>query len=191
MNDISAGQVPESADPKVRLTLLGGFELRSVHSGDRAVSMPPDSQRLLAVVALRKFPVGRENAADLLWPRGPRWRAAARLRAAARAARTTGGPLLAAGPGLALAAGVVVDHREVVAQVIRTVGAGRATSSMPATVIAQLGQELLAGWSDDWLDADRDRWDRFRRRALIRLVPDASSRRPVATGVAEPTRRAA
>ena len=56
--------LPASA---LRLFLLGGFELRQ---GVKSVELPFASQRLVALLALKRQQVGRDTAARALWPCG-------------------------------------------------------------------------------------------------------------------------
>jgi DNA-binding SARP family transcriptional activator len=148
---------------RVRLTLLGGFQL---HVGRRPISLTATSQRIIAFLALRDQPVSRVHLAGVLWSDTSDARAMGSLRSAIW---RLGGPLrteilVADRDRLALANRVEPDVRELVAT-------ARHICSQPPdeATIAILSCELLPDWYDDWVAAERDLLDELRLDALEQL----------------------
>ncbi len=118
-------------DRPLSLSLLDGFRLLS---GERQVILPPACERLLALLALNGR-CSRSRAAGCLWPQAREHKALACLRTCIWRCNHTA-DLVAAGPRtVELAADVHVDVREHLA---------------PAG-------DLLPGWDDEWLVAERER----------------------------------
>ena len=145
---------------EARVTLLDGFSLdlpgsRRCADTD-ARSLPHGVQRLVAYVSLCRRPA-RTAIAGQLWPDVPEDKAHRSLRSALwRLQKVAPGLVRVSGGSLALAPGVRVDVRELTEwaqQVLdpRTDAAG--------TVRPDVGLrgELLPGWYDDWVLAQRDR----------------------------------
>lgn len=167
--DLAGDLVARAARPGVPVLRL--LAAPRVTVDGRGLRLPYASTRLLAFVALRAGPVDRRRAAGTLWPRVDAGRADGNLRSALwRMAGARGGLLTAAGGLLALRPGVLVDVR-VVDQWLSRVP-DRDLAAVPAAVNAL---ELLPGWDDDWVLADRQR---FRERLLTAM--DGLGRRLVA-----------
>jgi len=143
--------------PAVRLRLVGEFELRG---SDGAVRVCPSAQRLLAFLALAGRPVRRTVVAGALALAADEARAAARLRSVLwRVPRPGGLPLVEAGPQrVSLAPEVRVDYR----QTEDEVAPGGAD-------LADLGEDLLPDWDDDWVIVERERYRQARLHALEQL----------------------
>ena len=136
----------------VQLRVLGCFELRV--DGVRA-DVSPVPARILAYLALQPDVVWRSALANVLWPTVPHERALGNLRSALwrlpRGARDT---VAETGSSLRLADHVDCDlaplHR----------GLAAMSAEMSADVQDVLawawGDELLAGWYDDWVLAARE-----------------------------------
>ncbi|ADB53382.1 AfsR/SARP family transcriptional regulator [Conexibacter woesei] len=158
----------QTRDEPLRLTLLGGFELR--HGGEQ-VELPASAQRLVAFLAIRARPLQRLHVAGSLWLDAPEERANAALRTALWRSRRRGCPLVdARGPSIGLAPGVEVDlHAS--ARLARTV-----LESPPRKIVELAGLdhvwangELLPDWYDDWVLIERERHRQLRLHALEAL----------------------
>ncbi|WP_087508028.1 AfsR/SARP family transcriptional regulator [Cellulomonas iranensis] len=136
------------------LQLLGPVRLRS---DGRTVTLPPAGARLLAVLALGG-PVGREQAAAVLWPESSSSRSMANLRTSlSRLNRAVPGVVEAVGNVLALSDDVSVDvdrARRWVTAAIYGDASGDDDDGPPPDVV----RELLAGWDDPWVTDHREPW---------------------------------
>jgi len=155
---------PPDTDPTTSVTvrLLGGFRLTAA---DKSVPVIPSSQRLLAFLALHESPVSRITLAGALWPDIPDKRGAARLRSALWRLVKPPHVLVQVDQGmLSLGTDVSVD----VAAVRRFAAeiAVPATGTRPASPPASLSSDLLPGWTEHWVIAERD-W--FRQLCLRTL----------------------
>jgi DNA-binding SARP family transcriptional activator len=148
------------ATARFRLRLLGRFELSC---GDRALSVSPAGERLLAYLGLRPEPVARSAVAAALWPGCTDTRAAANLRSALwRLHERRPAPPVCHHDGLvALAPDVTVDLSELSTQLDR--------SFIGEVGIATLRQDVLPDWPDEWLIATREWFRQIRLRALEAL----------------------
>ncbi len=156
--------------PVLAVQLLDRFELLV---DDRTVPVPPSSQRLLAYLALHDGPVTRGALASLLWPRVPPRRSAASLRSALWRLVKPPGALVEAGPGLLrLGRNVHVDVTSVrrrVAELIVPPVEPPGPAQLAAVPVASLTAELLPGWTEPWVEAERDWFRQFCLRALETL----------------------
>ena len=136
----------------VAVRLLDGFQLVV---DDHAEAIMPSSQRILAYLALHGGPVDRGVLAEVFWPGVPERRAAARLRSALWRLVRPELPLVASGQGmLGLATSVTVDVIAVrrYAAELTAHGTHRQTAGPPAPLTA----DLLPGWTEPWVVAERD-----------------------------------
>jgi DNA-binding SARP family transcriptional activator len=145
----------------VRLTLLGGFELRRDKS---PILLAAGPQRLVAFVALHMRPLRRGYVSGSLWPDATEARAAASLRSAMWRIQRHVPLLTTIGDKVGLASGVKVDLREasIAAQTLvdaRDLDGVEVDRSL-------LTLELLPGWYDDWVLIERERWRQVRLHAL-------------------------
>ena len=126
------------------------------------------SQRLVAFLALHDRPLRRLYVAGVLWLDTPEQRAYANLRSALwRLHRCDPGLVDAAGQELRLSPKVVVDIREaeVAAHRILEVGWPVEERFEPA----QLIDDLLPDWYEDWVLLERERFRQVRLHALDNL----------------------
>jgi DNA-binding SARP family transcriptional activator len=158
-----------------RLCLLGGpYVLR----GNRRCSVPEGSQRLLAYVALRGGRVDRRQAAGTLWPHGPDQRAAGNLRSALWRLKGADIHVLEADKFvLALRRDTVTDVDALCAWAARAVEGRPTVADLRIFNWDQEAADILPGWYDDWVIAERER---IRQRLLHGL--EAVSRALVAAG---------
>lgn len=135
--------------------LLGG---PYVEIGGQRREVPEGSKQLLVFVAIRRRRVDRRHAAGTLWPVGDDERAAGNLRSALWRLRRAGIDVLLADKwSLALRADVLVDLHLMDQWAARLISgtayeADLAVSPSWADVL-----ELLPGWYDDWVLAERER----------------------------------
>ncbi|MFE5616964.1 BTAD domain-containing putative transcriptional regulator [Streptomyces sp. NPDC056470] len=159
--------VPSVATLPATIRLLDGF---AVLRADRAVSVPPSGQRLVAYLALRTG-AGRSAAAAALWPEAPEEKSLPSLRTAVwRVNRAVPDLVVARGTNVALAPDTVVDHREFTARVRRILRPS--TGAQPPPVdddgyawLLRAG-ELLPGWYDEWVVLEQEHTRQLRLHAL-------------------------
>lgn len=142
--------------PRPQIQLLDGFRLDC----DRTpIHVVPGARRLLALLALRDGPVPRAIAAALLWPEASARRAAACLRSSLWRLGKPSTPLVAVvDDALTLEPQVEVDFR-------RACAFTTAPGASPDALVL-LKADLLPGWGEPWVQAERDWWRQARLRAL-------------------------
>lgn len=153
-----------------RIALLGGIEL--TRHGKR-ISIPLGAQRLLAFLALQDMSVDRKMVAERLWPDSPARRAAANLRSALWQLKRvdTKAFVDSISHCLSLAPAISVDIREILEKVRRVTGMAEFDPAGEGVdLIDDLRRELLPNWSEEWLTAERERWDQLRLHALEALA---------------------
>jgi DNA-binding SARP family transcriptional activator len=152
--------------PVVSVRLLDGFELLV---GDQSVRVIPSSQRLLAYLALHGGSVTRTTLAATLWPTAPDRRAAACLRSALwRLVKPPHALIETRQETLRIGRAVEVDVTTVRRFVADVTGQ---TVSAPdvAMSVTSLSADLLPGWTDHWVVAERDWFRQVCLRALEML----------------------
>jgi DNA-binding SARP family transcriptional activator len=134
------------------LDLTGGFRLGV--AGEPVV-IGHSSARLLAYLALAGHPVVRSLAAAQLWPDSSPSRAATNLRTALwRIPVPCDGLVVRRGPELAIDPMVRIDVTELLAS-----ASAAAEPPVDVTAVRRLGRltDLLPGWNDGWVLAERER----------------------------------
>lgn len=162
--------MPESRRATRRdLSLLGGWRL--VVDGE-AVALGGREQRLCALLALTGTHA-RAQVAGTLWPESTDARALASLRrAVAQTHQRCPGLLTADRTSVGLAPDVGVDVVE-----LRAAADGAESPDAGARLLATLvGEELLPGWYDEWVEDQREDLQRTRVAALERLARRALER---------------
>ncbi|GAB1516016.1 hypothetical protein JCM33774_80590 [Actinophytocola sp. KF-1] len=130
------------------MRLLDGFEL--LVGGD-PVPVVPGAQRLLAYLALHEGTAPRQTVAAALWPQASARRAAACLRSALWRLVKPPHPLVHGGrERLRIGPGVDVDVTRV-----RAFVAGNAPPN-PFPSLTALTADLLPGWTEQWVEAERE-----------------------------------
>lgn len=141
---------------RLHIQLLGGFRL---DCGPAPIHVVPGARRLLALLALRDSPVPRRVAAALLWPDTTERRAGACLRSSLwRLVKPETPLIVVTEDALVLGAEVEVDFR-------RACAFAAAPGASPEAV-RMLKADLLPGWWQPWVEAERDWWHQARLRAL-------------------------
>ncbi|WP_131787954.1 AfsR/SARP family transcriptional regulator [Protofrankia symbiont of Coriaria ruscifolia] len=152
-----------------RLYLLGGFRL--VVDG-RTEPLGIGSRRLLALLALRKAPVPRITAAQLLWSDCAGERALTELRGALYRLGPSRAALIDAAPReLLLSGSIRVDVREAWQTCTAVLGSSADASdrALRAALACNLDDDLLPDWDDEWLRVFQDQWRQRRLHALEAL----------------------
>lgn len=150
------------------LSLLGSWGLR-VDGETRHVHLR--EQRVLALLALQ----GRQTRnvlAGLLWPDSPEPRARANLRTSLmRIRQRLGAALCVRRDDVGLAAEFTVDVDTLRSTLDRIEETAREAASDPTAALQILrAPDLLVGWYDDWVLAERERLRHRRIRALETLA---------------------
>jgi SARP family transcriptional regulator, regulator of embCAB operon len=154
----------------LKVTLLGGFELRCVNV---PVRLPLGAQRLVAFLAVQSVPLLRSHVGEALWPDSHRRRASANLRSALWRIRQAHHNVLDADSSrLSLCADVTVDVREraALARTLLDRSASLPTGMFGPHTVTELSADLLRDWYDEWLFLERDRWTQLRLHALEALA---------------------
>jgi DNA-binding SARP family transcriptional activator len=149
--------------PRFTLSLLGTWRLsrRAMPIGVSA-----NRQRLIALLAL-VGPQNRAFVAGVLWPDRSEPHAHGNLRSTLSRLNTDLDIVEAVGDLLGLSADVDVDVRELVACAESIVHVPDVRAVRPGTVLRLLqGGDLLPGWYDDWVVAQRERLRQLRLHAL-------------------------
>lgn len=194
---------PSVADPVVgavitplRLSLLGGFELRR---GAKRLEVPLSSQRVVAFLALHKCPVQRVFVAGSLWVDTSDSHAAASLRSALWRLRRGGAGSAVGVKSTCLSLGpqVDVDVHDLAHRAHRLLHDGSYADDDLAS-LAEPG-DVLPDWYEDWALIERERLRQLRLNALDKLcallVDAGETEEAVEVGVAavacEPLRESA
>jgi DNA-binding SARP family transcriptional activator len=145
---MNASRADSSDQPVITIKLLDGFELLV---GNEPVPVIPSAQRLLAFLALHGATVPRQTVAAAMWPQATAKRAATCLRSALWRLVKPPHPLIECGKDrLRVAAAVAVD-----VAMVRAFVAEQAAPPLRVPVTA-LAAELLPGWSEPWVEAERE-----------------------------------
>lgn len=162
----------------IHLSILGGFQLRS---GDTSyMSLAPEAQHLLALLALRNRMVSRSAVAGTLWAEASEAHAFASLRSAlSRLPPIAHEVIVVTGADLALAPHVTVDLHQARALAHRLLDpeAEVHPEDLSVDAIRLLSDDCLPDWYDDWAIMEAEEWRQLRLHAL-----DALAHRFLATG---------
>lgn len=159
------------AGARATLSLLRDFELRY---GDERVDVAPCAQRLIGFLALQDGrPVRRTYVSGTLWSESTDARAQASLRSALWRSPVCGGvPLVrATGTHLWLSSLADVDLRAAIVRAHHLLdlhGIDPTAIDVMAEVAAY-GYDVLVGWYEDWVDAERERFRQLRLHVLDQL----------------------
>ncbi|MGK5673668.1 AfsR/SARP family transcriptional regulator [Micromonospora sp. URMC 106] len=149
---------------EISLHLLGGFRL--LHD-DTPVVVPRGLQRVIALIGLRPGAT-RSHLAGLLWPDAPEDRALSSLRTALwRLRQDPCCPLTTTGDTVRLNPVVQVDVDALVGTAARV---RDGDDPCAAAALAAGRHDLLPGWYDDWVLADRERLRQLRLHMLEALA---------------------
>lgn len=157
-------------DHELSLSIIRDFELSC---GGDLVTMPRSVQRLIGFVALHDRPVRRSLVRGTLWLDSPEERANASLRSALWRVPAPGGVRVVSSSvtHLWLNPCVQVDFRTILARAFAVLDAADrdVTAIDVGRHLGAFGGDLLAGWYDDWVLLERERFHHLRLQALDRL----------------------
>ncbi|MFF5105760.1 BTAD domain-containing putative transcriptional regulator [Streptomyces sp. NPDC000134] len=155
--------------PDSGLQILKPFEFTNA---GRRMPVPLGARRLLAFLALQNDWVDRTSTAEHLWPACTPFRAAANLRSALCQSRraATHTVIDSSDQRLKLAPSVRVDFHEMREAARRTIEGPVPRTEDWNRLVGDLSRELLPGWTEDWLDLERQWWDQLRLYALESLA---------------------
>ena len=147
------------------MSLLGDF---AVYHGDRRITLPPASQRLVALVAMKRTPAHRLWVCAKLWPNAHIPRAVASLRSALWRLRPVGAAsLLTVDPQyLQVSPDVYVDWHhstDLIGQLLDGDDDAQLVSDLVPLLRAG---DLLDRWLERWVTTDRDQYHLMRKTAL-------------------------
>jgi DNA-binding SARP family transcriptional activator len=155
--------------PTVQLHVLGGFRL--LVDGD-LVNVGTTGQRLLAVVACRGRQATRAQVAHALWPDTTSERALANLRTALyRMFRSGPRVLHATNRHIQLNVGIQIDVEQTTKLANRILGSDvlRDETLVEDVLSANLYDDLLPDWDEEWLSDYQGRYRQLRLTALEAL----------------------
>jgi SARP family transcriptional regulator, regulator of embCAB operon len=156
-------------EPPMRIRLLGCFSF-SVDDAPR--TLPPGSQRLLTILALRGGTIHRAQVAGALWRDVTDAHAYGSLRSELwRLRRIARGAIEAGLHELQLADRVSVDFQDAsrLARRLLNSRSGSRESDITAASIRMLSGDLLPDWYDDWVVMEAEQWRQLRLHALEAL----------------------
>jgi DNA-binding SARP family transcriptional activator len=159
----------------LQLNLIGGFAL---WGRGQELGIATSGQRLIALLALRDRPVGRLHVAGTLWPDYSTERSLADLRMALWRVNQSSEQVIVATPSvLVLDADIEVDVRNLAAFARRLNQAGSPSESvdLDSVRLADLADDLLPDWYDDWLQDEREGLRQIRLHALENLARGLSA----------------
>ncbi|MGQ0479655.1 MAG: AfsR/SARP family transcriptional regulator [Pseudonocardia sp.] len=147
------------------LRVLGRFELTTADGADISPA-DPDGRRLLAALAVADVPRSRLELAGTLWPELPLRSAAATLSVAVA---TLPDLVVETERTLALVPELTVDLAGALAGLRHWQSDPSAALSATEEQIDALGHDLLPGWTEAWVDQERQRFHKLRLHTLESL----------------------
>ena len=141
------------ATPRPRIDLLGGFRMVA---GNEMLSDGSSARRLLALLALNRRPMAREQVVTTLWPDVADANANGRLRTALwRLGSARERLVRIEGDHLELAGRCEVDLR-LAENLGRRLLAGEVVPGDRETVVEVFSHDLLPDWDEPWVDSERE-----------------------------------
>lgn len=157
--------VGNSGGAAVEIRLLPAFE---VFCGGRSLSLPIRAQRLIALLAISGGPVARLTVAERLWPDVIDARACASLRATLwELSRAPWSPVVVDNEALVLDCTIESEFESACALAMSVIDGSYVP--VDAACGQHLSEDLLPGWSDEWLVVERERYRQMRLHALDKL----------------------
>lgn len=160
--------IPPESGYRRDLSLLGHFHL----TGTPRSTLGSAGQRLVALLAIHGGVMVRWQVAQLLYPHGDDVQAAANLRATLwRLQRCCPDVLAANSAEIRLMVGLEVDYWTAMRTARKLLGRSDACDAdeMTLAMTANLRDDLLPGWPESWLIAERESFHQLRLHALEAL----------------------
>lgn len=152
----------------LRLQVLGCIELTTAEGADRTPA-DLDGLRLLAALAVAGPVKSRSDLAESLWPDLSDDLASASLSDAILTVSDLVVEIGADGAGLSLSPEVSVDLGDVMARLRGWEQDPAVALTATAAEISVLGDDLLPGWTEGWVDQERERFHKLRLHSLESL----------------------
>ncbi|HEY9416256.1 MAG TPA: bacterial transcriptional activator domain-containing protein [Pseudonocardia sp.] len=152
----------------MRLRVLGCIELTTLEGAD-ATPAGLDGLRLLSALAVAGPARSRADLAASLWPDLTADSASAALSDAILTVADLVVEIGQDGAGLALSPEVEVDINEVMARLRGWEQDPSIALTATAAQISVLGDDLLPGWTEEWVDQERERFHKLRLHSLESL----------------------
>ncbi len=169
----SAGNV-STLDGRLRLSVLGSFDLRRADDSAFRPALTPEAQHLLALLAIRNRRVSRASIAGTLWPEASDRHAHASLRSAlSRLTQMAHDAVVITDTDLELSSTVVVDLHEArrLAHALNNASPDDPLlSNVGADAVEQLSLDCLPDWYEDWMLVEAEEWRQLRLHALSALA---------------------
>lgn len=154
---------PPQGRSRVQLRLLNAFRLEI---DGTAVSTHAGAQRIIAFLAVASHPMSRAYVAGSLWPDVPEPRAGARLRSALWRLGRLPALIVSTSHGtIGLHAAIRVDLHEAERRASRWMSGTFTGADIEAGPAALEGQ-VLPDWYEDWVTAERERFQQLRLHGL-------------------------
>jgi DNA-binding SARP family transcriptional activator len=158
-----SGRTSTQAGPHVQLVLIGEFGLLA---DGRRVLLPHSAERVLAFLGLNSHPIHRMELAGALWPDAGETHAARSLRTALWRLRRPGiGLARVEGSRVSLDPDIQVDLTLAIRLSRRLIQEPTRQDLDDITMLIDEG-DLLPGWDEEWVTADRERYRLLRLEAL-------------------------
>ena len=153
-----------AAEPRSSLRLQDEFRL--LVDGE-AIALPHSVERVVAFLGVSQAPVSRARVAAALWPDVVDRRAYGDLRSALWRLRRITGVIQEVDHRLALTPDVRVDVLELI-ELAQSLIADPCSGSLERLRDVVCADDILPGWDEEWLVAERERFRMTRLRALER-----------------------
>ncbi len=155
-----------------RLSLVGGFALRR---GRIPILVGHSAERLLAYLALAQMPERRYRVAGALWPDVNDARAMGNLRSLLWHLRRNGIDVVTDQRGSLWLQKTAVDVRALRGLIADLLNPHAATPAAEDIALLIRGDELLPGWSEEWLEPTREHLRQARLHALESICIELSN----------------
>ena len=157
-------------DRRMRISLLGGFQLENGHG---SINLPQGSQRLLAFLALKGRAIHRETVAGTLWPEATEAHASSSLRSTlTRLPGEARFSVTATPRDVGLADGITVDlwDARTLAQQLLAPSPTPPSAEPGPDAVEAFSTELLPDWYEEWAIVEAEDWRQLRLHALEALA---------------------
>lgn len=181
-------QGPSTPADRIRLSVLGNFDLRRADDTTLLPALTPEAQHLLALLAIRNRLVSRASIAGTLWPEASDRHAHASLRSAlSRLTQMAHDAVVVTDTDLQLSSSVIVDlheGRRLADALLGTSPEHPLLSQLGADAVETLSFDCLPDWYEDWMLVEAEEWRQLRLHALAALALRLSKERRFSDAIA-------